>query len=56
MKAKDKQLQEYYSYLDTLRELGVTNMFGAGQYLEKAFNLKPREARDILLFWMKEFQ
>ena len=56
MKEKDKQHQEYYSYLDALRESGVTNMFGSGQYLEKAFNLKPREAREILLSWMKEFQ
>ncbi len=56
MKEKNNQLQEYCSYLDVLRESGMTNMLGAGQYLEKAFNLKPHEARDILLSWMEEFQ
>ena len=56
MKAKDNQLQEYYRYLDELRESGVTNMFDAGKYLEKEFVLNPRQARDILLSWMKEFQ
>lgn len=53
---KNKQLLEYYSYLDALRESGVTNMFGAGQYLEKEFNVRPKEAREILLSWMKEFE
>ena len=32
---------EHLEYLDDLRESGVTNMFGAGSYLEDNFCLKP---------------
>ena len=46
---------EYFEYLDALRESGVTNMFGAGAYLENRFDLTRYEARDILLEWMNSF-
>ena len=44
---------EYFEYLDALRESGVTNMFGAGAYLEDHFGLSRYEARDILKDWME---
>jgi hypothetical protein len=47
--------EEYYSYLDELRDSGVTNMFGAGQYLMEAFNLSKIEARMVLMAWMEQF-
>jgi len=47
--------QMYLEYLDDLRESGVTNMYGAGTYLENAFSLSRRDARDILMDWMKTF-
>ena len=47
--------EEYYSYLDELRVSGVTNMFGAGQYLMEAFNLSKTEARMVLMAWMEQF-
>lgn len=47
---------EYYEFLDGLRELGVTNMFGATPYLMQAFDyLAEDEARAILASWMKTF-
>ena len=46
---------EYYEYLDNLRESGVTNMFGAGKFLEYEFGLDRYEAKDILLAWMQQF-
>jgi hypothetical protein len=46
---------EYYQYLDALRESGVTNMYGAGAYLQDRFDLSKVEARDILTAWMKQF-
>ena len=46
---------EYFEYLDALRESGVTNMFGAGAYLENRFDLSRYEARDILFEWMDSF-
>ena len=41
-------VQEYYMYLNNLRDSGVVNMFGAGPYLEKEFGIDKREARKIL--------
>lgn len=46
---------EYFEYLESLRDSGVTNMFGAGAYLEDHFGLSRYEARDILLEWMRAF-
>lgn len=58
---KDEHLQ----YLDMLRESGVTNMFGAGVYLDEMFpeladgkprpNRSSKKARDILTYWMQTF-
>lgn len=51
-------------YLDELRESGVTNMFGAGEYLDSEFpwlreNFLGRHsspnARQVLSYWMKTF-
>lgn len=48
---------DHLEYLDALRESGVTNMFGATPYLEKAFKglKKDNKARDVLLYWMSSF-
>tara|TARA_B100001250_G_scaffold12871_3_gene11232 strand:+ start:347 stop:514 length:168 start_codon:yes stop_codon:yes gene_type:complete len=46
----------YFNYLVELRDSGVTNMFGAGPYLEEEFGLPQREAKDILMAWMKSFK
>ena len=47
---------EYFEYLNNLRESGVTNMYGAGPYLQQAFGLTKYEARDILIQWMESFR
>ena len=46
---------EHFEYLDALRESGVTNMFGAGPYLETEFGLSRNEAKLILTEWMRTF-
>ena len=48
--------QKYFEFLNVLRESGVTNMFGAGPYLQQEFGLDRYEARDILLEWMQGFK
>jgi hypothetical protein len=48
-------MNEYYEYLDFLRESGVTNMFGAAPWLEDRFNLSRQEARKILIEWMEQY-
>jgi hypothetical protein len=45
----------YFDYLNDLRESGVTNMFGAGAYLEDEFGLDSEEAKNILVAWMSSF-
>ena len=47
---------EYYEYLNALRESGVVNMFGAGAYLEDQFGLSKSEARTILIAWMEQYK
>lgn len=47
--------EEYFEYLNVLRETGVTNMFGAAPYLQEAFDLSKTEARVILADWMNSF-
>ena len=50
----DKEI--IFEYLDNLRESGVTNMFGAGSYVEDEFGLSRREAGDMLVEWMETFE
>ena len=50
----DKQV--YFDYLVALRDSGITNMFGAGAYLQDNFGLSRYEARDILLEWIESFK
>lgn len=47
--------QEHLEFLDMLRESGITNMFGAGTYIEQEFDVTKQEARAILKEWMASF-
>lgn len=47
--------EEMFEYLDTLRETGVTNMFGAAPYLQQAYGIDKHEAKAVLLDWMKNY-
>ena len=55
----NKEKQEYkekvFIYLDILRDTGVTNMFGAVEYLEVAFGFEHKEAKAYLIEWMETF-
>ena len=44
--------EEHAEYLDTLRESGATNMFGAVPYLVDRFKLPRNVANRYLKFWM----
>ena len=46
---------EHLTYLDELRESGDTNMYGAGSYVQEEFGVSKREAKDIVLYWMRTF-
>jgi hypothetical protein len=48
--------EEHLSFLDRLRESGITNMFGASPYLEQRFGeLAGRDAVEIVTYWMESF-
>ena len=50
-----KDNTNYFSYLDSLRKSGITNMFGATSFLMDSFHeLSEREAAEILICWMKD--
>ena len=51
----DEPEKEYFLFLNDLRDSGKTNMFGATPYLQSAFDLEKKEAREILTRWMKSF-
>lgn len=45
----------YWIYLEWLRRTGVTNMFGASPYLQNEFGLNDKDAKQILLEWMNNY-
>ena len=47
--------EEYFNYLDTLRESGECNMFESSNYLMTAFNLERKDAREIVKEWMQNY-
>lgn len=48
-------MEKYFSYLVELRDSGVTNMWGAAEYLEDEFGIDRGEARKVLLAWIDSF-
>lgn len=46
---------EHLEFLDNLRESGITNMVGAGHFLQRKFPLKKSEASTVLRYWMDTF-
>ncbi len=48
--------EKVFVYLDELRESGITNMFGAGPYVEDAFDMDRRTARSLVVEWMETFE
>ena len=48
-------MSKYFEYLEDLRDSGEVNMFLATPYLEFEFGLDRKEAKRILLAWIKSF-
>lgn len=47
---------EHLEFLDSLRDSGVTNMFGAASYVQEEFpELSKDESREVLFYWMHTF-
>jgi hypothetical protein len=50
------KLQEYFDFLDALREGGSINMFGAPSVLQQEFGLTKSEAFEIFTAWTEKFK
>lgn len=48
--------EEMGVYLLALRDSAVTNMMGAGPYLQEEFGLTRSQARECLLYWFSTFK
>ena len=46
---------KYWIFLEKLRRSGVTNMYGAGPYLQNAFGMSRNDARAVLADWMRSY-
>ncbi len=55
LKTDDLKWVEYYKFLEALRRTGVCNMWGAGIYLEEAFQLSSKEASEVLCNWINNY-
>jgi len=51
----DNFKESVFEFLDDLRESGAVNMFGAGQFVQEAFDVDRREARTLVGEWMDTF-
>lgn len=49
-------MEEYFIFLDNLRDSGVTNMFGAARYLQEEFGMSRLDSNKILKAWMETFK
>ncbi len=47
--------EEHKTFLNDLRESGVTNMLGAAPYIRAHFSVTMQEAREILSAWIDTF-
>ena len=55
MEFLQEKMDQYFAYLDGLRESGIVNMFGSAPYLRREFDLTDQEARWIVTEWMETF-
>ncbi len=55
MTRPDNITEEHLTFLDNLRDSGVTNMLGAGDFISRRFGVDTEEAHSILRYWMDSF-
>lgn len=49
------KMNEYYDYLEDLRDSGETNMWGAAPFLQREFGISYEDAKKILVEWIKSY-
>lgn len=51
----ENERDQYFRFLDCLRETGITNMWGAGWYVQREFGVTRKESFAIVAEWMRTF-
>ena len=46
---------QVFAFLNMLRDSGKVNMFGAGPYVQEAFDINRHQAKQYVLAWMKSY-
>ena len=46
---------QVFAFLNMLRDSGKVNMFGAGPYVQEAFDFSRHQAKQYVLAWMKSY-
>ena len=49
-------IEELFRFLDTLRESGEINMFGAPKVMEQHLGLSSQEAKDVWVAWTETYK
>jgi hypothetical protein len=52
----EDNMKKYFNYLESLRDSGETNMWGAAPFLSQEFDLSYKQATYVLVEWIKSFQ
>lgn len=56
MKRPSFVTDDHLTYLDGLRESGVTNMYGATPYIQSEYpELTKEQTKGLLMYWLKTF-
>ena len=50
-----EQVADAFAFLDTLREFGNVNMFGAATYVAEELGHDKATSRELVAMWMKSF-
>jgi len=50
-----EDLEEYFVWLDALRESGSCNMMEAPRWLREEFDITKKQSHDITSMWMQNF-
>ena len=50
-----EEWSDYYNMLESIRQSGITNMFGAAPYLAKFAGIDKKLASQVLASWMHNY-
>jgi len=53
---RECKMEQYFKFLDELRETGSINMFGAPAVLREEFGLSKAESYEVFKAWTEQFR